>query len=241
MALKTILYQGEEFEISYEILNPTCTQNLIILHGWGSSKALMNQAFSQSFKEFCHIYIDLPGFGNSKSPPFPLQTQDYAEIVKLILSQLDKKIDCVMGHSFGGKVGVLLNPSTLILLSSAGIPKEKSLKIHFKIALSKTLNRICPPLSLALKKILRSKDVENMNEIMYQTFKNVVDEDFSNYFAHYNNLALIFWGRQDTITPLKSGEKIATLIKKSHFYVLEGEHFFFLDKGKVIEELYRSL
>jgi hypothetical protein len=33
-----------------------------------------------------------------------------------------------MGHSFGGKIAVRLQPKLLILLSSAGIPKKKSLK-----------------------------------------------------------------------------------------------------------------
>ena len=43
------------------------------------------------------------------------------------------KIDefSIVGHSFGGKVGVLLNPKELILLSSAGILKKKSLNLLY--------------------------------------------------------------------------------------------------------------
>ena len=59
-----------------------------------------------------------------------------------------------------------------------------------------------------------------MSKIMYETLKNVVDEDFSDIFASLNSNALIFWGISDDATPLSSGETIAKLIKNSQFYSL---------------------
>lgn len=63
---------------------------------------------------------------------------------------------------------------------------------------------------------------------MYETFKNVVDEDFEASFAKFQAKALCFWGKEDTATPLYTGEKIAGLIEYSEFYPLDGDHFFFL-------------
>ena len=48
---------------------------------------------------------------------------------------------------------------------------------------------------------------------MYQTFKNVVDEDFSKEFSSYTGKALLCWGNEDTATPLSSGEKIDELMQ----------------------------
>ena len=69
---------------------------------------------------------------------------------------------------------------------------------------------------------------------MYETFKNVVDEDFESEFAKSKSRALCFWGIDDTATPLYTGEKIAGLIKDSKFYPLKGDHFFFLQHAQFI-------
>ena len=67
MAQKSILYKNQNFDISFEIANFHLPKILIFLHGWGSNKALMKQVFFESFKEFRHLYIDMPGFGKSKN------------------------------------------------------------------------------------------------------------------------------------------------------------------------------
>ncbi|MDD6056472.1 MAG: alpha/beta fold hydrolase [Helicobacter sp.] len=240
MAQKIISYKNEDFTLSYAIQNQGKKNTLIILHGWGANKNLMQNAFKDSFKDFTHYYIDLPGFGDSKIPPFTLNTQDYANIIMLLLEslKLQAKVCNILGHSFGGKVATLLNPKELILLSSAGIKTKKSLKTRLKIYITKTLNKLAPALSKFLKNFLRSQDAQNLDEIMYQTFKRVVDEDFSEIFANFTNKAYIFWGKSDLATPLKSGEKIANLIKDSTFFPLDGDHFFFLKQAKTIESLY---
>ncbi len=241
---QTILSYKQPLSISYTIAESASknAEPLVILHGWGATKRLMEQSFKDTFADFTHYYIDLPGFGNSQIPPFALCTQDYAEIVRLFLESLSLQAhNCtILGHSFGGKVATLLNPKELILLSSAGIPTQKSLKTRSKIALTKFLNRFIPSASTALKTLLRSKDAQGMNEIMYQTFKNVVDEDFSDIFRSFKKPCWIFWGRDDHATPLSSGETIHRLIENSQFFALGGDHFFFLKNAKNIEALYNE-
>ena len=55
-----------------------------------------------------------------------------------------------------------------MLLSSAGIIEEKSAQVKLKIKLSKMLNVFGLN---KITKIFRSKDVDNMSENMYATFK----------------------------------------------------------------------
>jgi surfactin synthase thioesterase subunit len=232
LATKNLIVDNKIFDISYEIINPTSQKDIIFLHGWGSNKNIMKNVFSSHMKNFRHIYIDLPGFGKTKNE-YALKTTDYAKIVNEFLKLLNSSKDMIVGHSYGGKVATLLLPKNLILLSSAGILEEKEFSVKLKIFLAKTLN------SLGLGKItkvFRSKDVNTMSENMYETFKNVVNEDFTSIFSNFPNNALIFWGKEDRATSLESGKMISTLIKKSTFISYDGDHYFFIKNVKDISE-----
>lgn len=236
MAKKSIHYNQKTLDISYEIINPTAKVDIIILHGWGSNKNLMKQSFSPYMDQFRHIYIDLPGFGNSTCN-MSMNTADVARVVELLMVHLNASKDIIVGHSFGGKVALLLEPKVLVLLSSAGIYIPKSFKVRAKIALFKTIKMFG---FSKLREIFVAQDAKKLNEFMYETFKNVVNEDFSKEFASFNSKALICWGENDTATPLSSGKKIAELINDATLEVYEGDHYFFMkhskDIAKKIEE-----
>lgn len=312
MASRRITYLGESLEIAY--IKQACQKaqeprNIVFLHGWGSHKELMHQAFAKSFADYTHYYIDLPGFGAS---PYGeeleskvdssldtqelriLDTSDYAHIVLAFLRELGIRADIIVGHSFGGKVAVMCGkldsvlgnhspdcshfgavttdklaptlkceqnkrsgvgvssqaslekakstseqptPKTIgeiILLSSAGIVCKKPLKVRAKIACAKIakLAHIHLP-------FLRASDARALNPTMYSIFKRVVDEDFSPIFAACRHNVSIFWGRDDKATPLESGEKIHALIPDSRLFVLNGDHYFFINQAARIESMYR--
>ncbi len=224
MASKEIHCKEKSFTLSYELVNPTKEQVLLLLHGWGSNKEIMKQAFVKLLPEYKHIYLDMPGFGKSSNDMI-LTTADYADIVQLFLTSLDVKLSIAMGHSFGGKVATLLNTPCLVLLSSAGIVTVKPWSVKVKIATFKLLK----PLGMKkIRELFVAPDAQGMSHEMYETFKNVVDEDFESSFSKSKSRALCFWGKEDTATPLYTGEKIAGLIEDSAFYPLDGDHFFFL-------------
>ena len=230
MAIKEIQYKEQGFKLSYEIINPSAEDAILVLHGWGSNKEIMKQAFGKELNTLKHIYLDMPGFGGSSNDMI-LTTKDYAEIVKLFLESLNVQPLLAMGHSFGGKVGTLLSTPYLVLLSSAGIVTVKPWSIKVKIATFKFLK----PLGFAkIRELFIAPDVKNMSHEMYETFKNVVDEDFEVEFSKSKSDALCFWGKEDTATPLYTGEKISELIPCSQFYPLDGDHFFFLKHAHFI-------
>ena len=233
MAVKSIQYARHTFTISYEIVNPAADRTIVFLHGWGSNKALMKQAFGKTMDIFRHVYVDLPGFGNSTAPA-ALTSEDYADIMERFLAQInanDKAI--VVGHSFGGKVATLLAPQLLVLLSSAGIIWPKPVKVRAKIAVFKLLKRL--GLS-GLRTRFAAEDAKTLNKVMYETFKRVVNEDFTAHFKAFDGRALLCWGCEDTATPLKSGEKIHQLISNSRLVVMEGDHYFFLQRSQAVAD-----
>ena len=227
MAVKKIEVNNKNFEINYEIINPSNKKNIIFLHGWGSNKEIM-KVFKDDFKELRHIYVDMPGFGKSPNP-YVLTTQDYAKIMDEFLNDLDVSKDIVIGHSFGGKVATLLKPDLLVLLASAGIVMPKPLNVRVKIKTYKLLKN----LGLSkFRKFFVSDDARGMSENMYETFKNVVDEDFSDVFRNYKGKVLIFGGDEDTAVPPEAVKKQGELFK-SKIIMLSGNHYFFFNSPSV--------
>lgn len=232
MAVKSIQFNHHTLDISYEIVNPNAKVDLIVLHGWGSNKGIMKNTFAKYMDGFRHIYIDLPGFGNSTCN-LTLTTKDYARIVELLMVHLNAQKCIIAGHSFGGKVALLLEPKVLVLISSAGIYIDKPLSVKLKIATTKVFNFF----GLGkLRSMFVAQDAKGLSEPMYQTFKNVVNEDFSYEFEHFSNKALLCWGKEDSATPLSSGEKIKELVKDSELIAYDGDHFFFTKYAKDISQ-----
>lgn len=236
MALKEIVYDGEVYQLSYEILNPTCKDDIVFLHGWGSNKEIMKNAFQKEFDSFRQVYIDLPGFGNSSIVKV-IETRDYANIINIFLESLHVQKNIILGHSFGGKVATLLQPQYLVLLSSAGILVPKSLQIRLKIKIFKLFKNILPK---SWFKFFASKDVSGMSQLMYEVLKRVVDEDFTSIFSNVKSKTLLFWGEKDSATPLHSGHKIHSLIEKSEFFHYDGDHFFFTKFSKQISKIIKE-
>jgi non-heme chloroperoxidase len=237
MAIRTIKYRDFDFRVSYELLNTENNMDIIFLHGWSSSKNLMKGVFKNTFKHHRHIYIDLIGFGESSQPQIPLSTFDYAKIIDIFLEQLKIEKNIIVGHSFGGKVATLLKPKKLALLSTAGIVYEKTQKVKTKIFISKILKKLK---FLSFHKFLVSKDANNLSKTMYETFKHVINEDFRDVFSRCKTKTYIIWGESDKTTPVSMGEEIETLIPNSKLYRLMGDHFFFTDRGEIIEDILKS-
>ena len=227
MALRKINVDGKEFEINYDIINPGNKKNIIFLHGWGSNKEIM-KVFKDDFKDLRHIYIDMPGFGKSPNP-YVLTTLDYAKIIDNFLKELNIKKDIIIGHSFGGKVATLLKPDFLVLLASAGIVMPKPFSVRVKIRTYKLLKI----LGLSkFRKFFVSRDVNGMSENMYETFKNVVDEDFSDVFVNYKGKVLIFGGKEDTAVTPEAIKKQGKFLK-SKVIMLSGNHYFFFNSPSI--------
>lgn len=232
MAVKTVQYKQHTFSISYEILNPGAHYDIIFLHGWGSHKNLMKHAFGAHLKQFRHIYIDMPGFGNSTCN-MTLTTEDYATILESFISMIEVDKMIILGHSFGGKVATLLNPEFLVLVGSAGILVPKPFKIRAKIALFKLLK--FTGLS-SFRRFFVAPDAQGLSQPMYETFKQVVNEDFTDKFRAYKGKALLCFGVQDTATPMWTAYKISELISESKVVEFDGDHYFFLEQGQTVSK-----
>jgi pimeloyl-ACP methyl ester carboxylesterase len=151
--------------------------------------------------------------------------------------EADKTI--ILGHSFGGKVATLLAPDLLVLVGSAGILVPKPFKIRAKIALFKLLKFTG---FTSLRRLFIAPDAQGLSQPMYETFKHVVNEDFTEKFRAFKGKALLCFGIQDTATPLWTAYTIAELINDSRVVEFDGDHYFFLEQGeKVAKEIEKTV
>ena len=226
MAVRQISLDSRDFAINYKIIDNKRDCWVLFLHGWGANKELMEGAFGGRFKSLNHLYVDLPGFGGSSNESM-LDSADYGRIISTFLDSLK-----IVPQDSPQKDSP--NLPALVLLSSAGLQKKQSNKVRLKIKFAK-IARI-----FHLKAgFLISNDAKGLSQNMYETFKRVVREDFTQEFANLRAKTLIFWGKDDEALPLYVGEKMSDLIKDSRFFALNGNHFFFLDaqNAETIEKI----
>ncbi|MBT0879747.1 MULTISPECIES: alpha/beta hydrolase [unclassified Campylobacter] len=231
--------------LSYLIRQGYGEKVALIMHGWGANKELMEQFFTKSLSKHCKqmIFLDFAGFGGSDEPSYAFNSIDYLNLTNEFIKALDIKVDILLGHSYGGKIACLMasknDYDALILCASAGLKLPKSPKVKLKVFLAKCLNKLG---FKNIRRFLASKDGATLSPIMYETFKNVVDEDYQNEISKINTKTLLLWGESDTATPLSIANKMQGLIKNSKLITFNGNHFFFMqnDLTPFIDEFFQK-
>jgi pimeloyl-ACP methyl ester carboxylesterase len=223
-------------KIYYKTIGKSDKLRIFWLHGWGHSHkelTLLSEFFHDKAE---NILFDLPGFGQSQEPEKVWDSPRYAkEISNLIQKDFPKKAKktIVIGHSFGGKLSLLLaanNPKIfdgLVLLASAGFKKRRTLKKLIKIYLIKFINKSLFFLPEKTKNKIRgywgSEDYKKATPIMREILKKSITEDLSNKAKQVKQPTLIIYGENDKATPKEFGRKFNQLIKNSKLEILENQ------------------
>lgn len=216
-------------------------QCVIFLHGWGGNKnSWGNIPKIIAGFGFYSVVVDFPGFGESDPPRTPYYVSDYANEIKELSVSLGVTTPIIIGHSFGGRVGIklagnsLVDVKKLVLVDSAGIRLKKKLSQKLKESKYKKLKKKVSAGKLD-KKVLElfgSSDYKALKGVMRETFLRVINEDLS---ADARNIAvetLLVWGKKDQDTPLKIAKKLKRLIKNSELVVYENAgHFSYLEQS----------
>lgn len=218
--------------VEYEILggkDPKGT--MVILHGWGRSKAdwrAIGERLSIE-KRLRVILVDLPGFGGSSVPNQVIDTFDYSDLILDFLKKIDIKEYLLLGHSFGGKVSIVMASKTksierLFLVSPSGVSKN-----YFKAFESVLMGilKVMFPWILPKKIVekiasrFRSDDYKNSGEIS-EIFKKVVNQIVIEEAKNVSAKTVIIWGSKDNQKPLSDTKKLSNLIPDSTVRVVWG-------------------
>lgn len=241
---------GEKLEISY--IDEGCGDVIILLHGWGAKGETYRSVINMLTPHFRVIAPDMPGFGNSDEPSFPYTAEDYAEFVRVFAEKLGICKAYIIGHSHGGRTAIKLVTSEktkltvekMVLMDSAGLIRKKSFSqkmkiLKFKIA-KKLFAKAKPELIEKMRKKNGSADYAAASEIMRKSMVSVINEDLSAYLPKIKASTLLFWGENDTDTPMYQANKMKELIPDSGLVTVKGAgHFSFIaDLGLTKRVLY---
>ncbi len=231
---------------------------ILLFHGWGGNSNSLYPIGNYLKDKYKVIYIDFPGFGKSDVPKCSLSGEDYKIIVSKFINYLNLKDFIIIGHSFGGRIGIRIATERkkdikgLILIDSAGIRDKKKLKQRIsertfkflKSAVLKLLKGKTKDKTISfLQKIFGSKDYKNVDGVMRETLVKIVNEDLLPILKEIEAKTLIIWGEFDKELPLRHGLIMKENIKNSNLVIIKnGSHFPYLDNlPKVLSEINKFL
>ena len=204
---------------------------ILFLHGWGGSTKSF-EALSARMRDTlsCEtIRVDLPGFGTSDTPATGWDTHRYEAWFEALLAFLelgDREV-ILYGHSFGCRVMVRFLRKhagwsyPVIFTGAAGIRWPLSLRQRTSVWVSKHCKRAQHLIPRKIQKfvlcrIFGARDWGCVDPGLKETLRLVLEEDdFREELTQITVPALVLWGEQDSITPLRSGQVYADKLPDS--------------------------
>lgn len=222
---------------------------IILMHGWGADASCWGGVKTDLSNDFQVYTIDFLGFGKSDSPKRNFGVIEYAEIMKSFIQEIVRKPVCVVGHSFGGRVAIVLANicsfvERVVLVDSAGLKTRFSISKFLAIKKYKRLKMRVAKGKAEEQELSRfgSADYKALDGVMREVFVRVVNQDLSEYAKRIAVPTLLVWGRNDKETPLYMAKRLRKMIKRSELIVLDGGHYVFIDnESAFIKTLYKFL
>lgn len=232
----TFDYEG--IKIYYEIEGEG--PDLLLLHGWGCSHEIFRAFIGQWAVNHRVISLDFPGFGQSNEPTGVWGVSEYTAMTEALCSHLGVVKPSIVCHSFGGRVAIMFasrnETGRMIFADAAGIKPHRSLKYKIKVGTYKITKWY-------LLKVLRRKDLydkyregkgsadyKNASDTMKAVLSKCVNQDLSALLPRIQAPVLLFWGENDTATPLKDAKLMEKRIPDAGLVIVKGgSHFSFID------------
>ena len=218
-------------------------KTIVLLHGWGQNIDMMKPIGDRFTKDFDIVIFDLPGFGHSSEPKEFFSCYDYVELIHKALEELKVEKPIIIGHSFGGKLGLLYaskyETEKLVCLASPFCKEIQ--KVTMKARLLKTLKKV--PLLNKLedfaKRHMGSTDYRNASGVMRNILVGHVNLDIKEDIKKIKCPTLLIWGTNDEAVSIERAYELEKLIKDAGLVVYEGcTHYAYLERlGQTISVL----
>lgn len=228
----------------YDETGPEDTPPVILMHGWGCNSSTVASIASALATDRKVYSMDLPGHGKSQEPPFPWGIEDFTRLVENFTKTLNIKNPTLIGHSFGGRIAIMMGSRNdirnIVLVDAAGIKPKRKLKYYIKVYSFKIARRILPFL-VGKKKAGNiidkwrnksgSADYKASSPMMRAVMSKCVNEDLKGVMPYIKAPTLLIWGEKDTATPLSDAQTMNKLIPDSGLVSFPGAgHYSFLDE-----------
>lgn len=209
---------------------------IVFLHGFGGgfeSFAEIAQMLSDRYKCMLISFFEV-------EPLEPLNIFDYYHYVRKIIEEQNAKEIIVVGHSFGGRIGIKLAANNichkLVLVDSAGLKPKRGAKYYIQVYKYKIRRK----LGLNTDNY-GSSDYKTLSPVMKKTFINIVNYYQDKEIEDIKIPTLIYWGSEDKETPLEFAKTFNKKIKNSRLVVIENcGHFSYLQSKSTFYNCLRS-
>ena len=238
-------------------------RGVLLLHGWMCSSDMMEGIQKALSGHMRTAAIDFPGHGLKGQAPAPLEVwgvPDYMELAAEVIRVLDLAPCDIIAHSFGARVAILLAATypelvgRMVLTGAAGLRREmtkaetgrKKLYSFLKGGVNaaeklKVFGSLPEKWRESLIQRYGSSDYKALSPQMRQTFNQIVTRDLAEELPLIQAPTVLFWGENDTETPLWMGRKMEQLIPDAGLVVEEGAgHFAYLERSAVFESVVKS-
>ncbi|MDX1739969.1 MAG: alpha/beta hydrolase [Rhodothermales bacterium] len=236
---------------------PEAAPGIVVLHGWGSSSALMEGLALTLAHDFRVANVDLPGHGRAPVPEKALGVPEQATLVADLIRERFAAPVAVVGHSNGGRLGLFMASgsemkslvSALVLIAPSGVRPKRRPSYYLKKYTAQLLKAPFNLLPGRLRdfgldwlrhslvwKALGSSDYRRLDGVMRETFVKTVTHHLEDRLPSVTVPTLIFWGDRDRDI---SRDQIAVLesrIPDAGVVTLKGAgHYAHLDDPQTVQ------
>ena len=198
------------------------------LHGWGRTHRDLLECLAGTDA----IALDLPGFGASPAPPAAGGAAAYADLVEPVLDECARRV-VVLGHSFGGRVGVELaarRPDAIASLVLCGVPllrrnDRPAARQALRFRLARGLHRrglLGDDTMERMRQHYGSPDYRAARGIMRDVLVTVVNETYESQLGRISGPVELVWGHNDDQVPVETAQRAADLLDDARLTALDG-------------------
>lgn len=253
---KDIVISGQR--VHYDETGPVEGRPVVLMHGWGCNFSTV-RSIASILETGMHVYnMDLPGHGKSPEPNTIWGVPEYTDMVKEFIDSLQLRDPVLIGHSFGGRIAIMLasqRPITkMLLVDAAGIKPKRPLKYYIKVYSFKTARHVLPVIlgKGRTQRILDewrgkagSADYRQASPVMRQIMSKAINQDLTSLLPSIQASTLLIWGEKDTATPMRDARIMEKNIPDAGLVSFpDAGHYSFLDQPgqfrAVIREFFKK-
>ena len=221
---------------------------ILLLHGWGCNATTFNAIRPFLEARFRVLTVDFAGFGQSAEPSEVWGVEEYTRSIEALAQAEGVENPILIGHSFGGRVSIVYasrnKVQKVMLVDAAGVKPKRSLTYYRKVYTFKLIKKLLPLIvgKARAEKIIEqrrakagSSDYSQATPMMRAILSKVVNEDLCHLMPKITAPTLLFWGENDTATPLADAKKMKKLIPDAGLVTVAGAgHFAFLENTPLV-------
>jgi pimeloyl-ACP methyl ester carboxylesterase len=195
---------------------------VVWLHGWArQARDFSVAAQVLADRGFASVALDLPGFGSSPAPSSPGGAQFYAELILPTLREISESPLVLVGHSFGGRVALLVaseHPELVRELVLTGVPllrlaPTRTSPLRYRLVRWLATRHLISDARLeSARQKYGSSDYRNASGVIRDVLVATMQENYEAALSSLRTPVTFLWGDGDREAPPEVAKRAAQLV-----------------------------